>query len=171
MSQTIDLTKGDKTLIKEIIELGGDSILKCYECNECTALCPPRSIDNMYRFIRLIRMVKFGLRERLIDDPAPWGCTLCNRCTELCPRKVNPSHIILAIRRFQAKELAIPMSSLEGLVNILKTGHGVISDAGKYLRKKVGLVEEPASAIKDPKALEEVRTILSRTKLAELGLV
>lgn len=171
MLQTIDLTKGDKTLIKEIIELGGEGILKCYECNECTALCPPRSIDSVYRYIRLIRIVKLGLREKLIDDPAPWGCTLCNRCTELCPRKVNPSHIILAIRRFQAKELAIPMSSLEGLVNILRTGHGVISDAGKQLRKKVGLAEEPTSAIQDPKALEEVKILLSHTRLLELGLV
>ena len=172
MIQTINVTKGDKNLIKEITELGGGDITKCIQCGKCTALCPPASVDMAYRYTKLIRMIEFGLRERLIDDPTPWGCTLCNRCFELCPRQANPSHAILAIRRLQASELALPMSSAEGVMSLVKTGHGVISEEyGRNLRKQVGLPEEPPSVIRCEQAREEIRTILAHSKVAELGLI
>ena len=171
MTQTINVTKGDKNLIKEITELGGGDITKCIQCGKCTALCPPASVDMAYRYIKLIRMIELGLREQLIEDPTPWGCTLCNRCFELCPRQANPSHTILAIRRLQASELALPMSSIEGVMSLVKTGHGVFSEHGRELRKQVGLPEEPPSAIRSEQAREEIRTILSNSKLADLGLI
>ncbi len=171
MSEIIDLTKGDKTLVNEIIGLVGDGILKCFECNKCSALCPPRSMGNMYRYMKLIRMIKLGLRDKLMEDPSPWGCTLCNRCTEWCPKKADPSLIIVAIRLIQAKELAVPMSTIEGLMSLIKSGHGVFNEKGEELREKVGLPKNPPSAIQNPIALEELKTILSKTKLVDMGIL
>lgn len=161
-----------QALIEEIIELGGgDGITKCFTCGQCVSLCPPRSVDPAYSFTKFIRSIKLGLRETLLDDISPWECTSCNRCTELCPKNATPFLTIVAIRRFQSKELAFPMSSLDGVMNMLRTGHGVISEHGKALRMKVGLSENPPSAIQDTKALEEIKTILSHTKLVDMGIV
>ena len=63
------------------------------------------------------------------------------------------------------------MSSLEGVMSLLKTGHGVISGKGKELRTKVGLRENPPSAIQNAEALEEIKTILSHTQLVDMGIV
>lgn len=171
MAETVKLTKGDRNLVKQIIELGGKDILKCLQCGKCTAACPSASVDAAYRFRKLTHMAELGLRERVIEDPYPWGCTLCNRCTEFCPKKVNTASLILALRRFQATELAIPMLTLDGLMGIMKTGHGIISEEGKKLRTRLGLPEDPPSAMTDPKALEEVKKILTRTRLVEMGLI
>ncbi len=164
--------EASKAFIEEITELGGgDSLNKCLSCGQCVALCPPRAVDPAYRFTKYIRMIKLGLRETLMDDPSTWECTSCNRCTEFCPRQVSPFLTIIAIRRFQSKELSFPMSTLDGVMNLLRTGHGVLSEHGKELRKNVGLPENPPSAIQDPKALEEIKTILIHTKLVDLGVV
>ena len=161
-----------RALIEEITELGGgDGLKKCLACGQCMSLCPPRTVDDAYRFTRFIRMIKLGLRERLIDDSSPWECTFCNRCTEFCPKKANPFFTIVAIRRLQAKELAVPMSSFEGVMSLLRSGHGVISEGGKELRMKVGLPENPPSAIQYPEALEEIKTILIHTKLVDMGIL
>lgn len=161
-----------QALIEEITELGGgEGLRKCSSCGQCVALCPPRFVDNKYRYTRFIRMIKLGLRDDIIDDVTPWECTFCNRCTEFCPKGAKPFNTIVALRRLQAKELAIPMSSFEGVMGILKNGHGVISKAGKELRKKVGLPENPPSAIKYPEAIEEIKTILSHTKLVDMGIL
>ncbi len=161
-----------KALIEEIVELGaGDGIKKCFTCGQCVSLCPPRAVDHNYNFMKFIRTIKHGLRERLLDDPSPWLCTSCNRCTEFCPKQATPFLTIVAIRRLQSSELAFPMSSLEGVMNLLRSGHGVISEHGKELRMKVGLPENPPSAIQNPKALEEINIILSHTKLVDMGVV
>ena len=161
-----------QALIEEIIELGGgDGIKKCFTCGQCISLCPPRAVDPEFRFTKFIRTIKLGLRERLLDDVSPWLCTSCNRCTEFCPKQATPFLTIVAIRRLQSSELAFPMSSLEGVMNLLRSGHGVISEHGKELRMKVGLPENPPSAIQNPKALEEINTILSHTKLVDMGVL
>ena len=170
----IELVKREQAqaLIEEITELGGgDGLKKCLACGQCVAFCAPRSVDHNFRFTKFIRMIKLGLRETLLDDRAPWECTSCNRCTEFCPRQASPFLTVIAIRRFQSSELAFPMSSLEGVMSILRTGHGVISEHGKELRIKVGLPENPPSAIQNTKALEEIKTILSHTKLVDMGVL
>ena len=155
MIETINREES-RALIEEIMELGaGDGIKKCFTCGQCVANCPPRAVDPEYRFTKFIRTIKHGLRERLLDDPAPWECTSCNRCTEFCPKQATPFLTIVAIRRLQSKELAFPMSSLEGVMNLLRSGHGVISEHGKELRMKVGLNENPPSAIRMLKPLRK----------------
>ena len=171
MIETIS-REDSNALIEEIVELGaGDGIKKCFTCGQCVSLCPPRAVDHNYNFTKFIRMIKHGLRETLLDDPTPWLCTSCNRCTEFCPKQATPFLTIVAIRRFQSKELAFPMSTLDGVMNLLRTGHGVISEHGKELRKKVGLPENPPSAIGNPKALEEIDTMLKHTILVDMGVV
>ena len=115
-------------------------------------------------------MVRLGLREELLDTVSTWECTSCNRCTELCPKNATPFLTIVAIRRLQSRELAFPMGTVDGVRNLIRTGHGVIAEKGKENRMKIGLSENPPSAIQDTKALEEIKTILSHTKLADIGI-
>ncbi len=63
------------------------------------------------------------------------------------------------------------MSTIEGLMSLIKSGHGVFNEKGEELREKVGLPKNPPSAIQNPIALEELKTILSKTKLVDMGIL
>jgi heterodisulfide reductase subunit C len=107
----------------------------------------------------------------VLNDISIWECTVCQVCTERCPRATNPGEIILAARRLQAADLGFPVTLMDVLMNIKKMGHAMGVEHAKKLRKKVGLEELPPTACKDPEAIKEISALLSKTKLAELGII
>jgi len=100
----IDLRERDPDLLKTLVELGGEDLLKCYQCGTCVADCPTGIAEENLSPKRLIHIVKLGLSEVLIDDESPWMCVTCTACEERCPRDAKPFEIILAIRRWQCLE-------------------------------------------------------------------
>lgn len=117
----IDLSERDPELVKKLIELGGEDLLKCYQCGTCVADCPTGIAEENLSPKRLIHMVKLGLAEQLLEDETPWMCVTCTTCEERCPRDAKPFEIILAIRRWQCREdeTYIPMS----VVEVYERGH------------------------------------------------
>ncbi len=94
----------NRDLIQELVELGGEDLLKCYQCGTCIADCPTGISEEPLSPKKLIYICKLGLAERLIDDESPWKCVTCGACEERCPREAEPFEIILTIRRWQCKE-------------------------------------------------------------------
>ncbi|MEM3589275.1 MAG: hypothetical protein QXE25_05480, partial [Nitrososphaerota archaeon] len=47
-----------------IIRLGGDGIMKCYQCGSCTAICPI-SEDYLISFRRSIKYAQLGLDKKI----------------------------------------------------------------------------------------------------------
>ncbi|MDI9645964.1 MAG: 4Fe-4S dicluster domain-containing protein [Archaeoglobales archaeon] len=88
-------------IAEEIIKMGGKSLLECYQCGSCTAVCPiTESIDVSFR--RAIRYTQIGLNEKILGDITPWTCNLHGDCTDSCPRGASPSEVLAAIRRYQS---------------------------------------------------------------------
>jgi heterodisulfide reductase subunit C len=66
-------TRLDPQLLHEFKEYGVVGIEKCFNCGNCTAICPLASDD--YAFPRsLIRRAQIGQKEQLIGQLDPWLC-------------------------------------------------------------------------------------------------
>jgi len=167
----INLTESELGFVDEIKELGGEELLECIQCAKCAAACPMVLAGFPFFNKRIIQAILLGLKEVLLDDSSIWACQSCNRCTEICPRKVNPFEIIQAMRRVAVREFALPTLSIEGLKSLYDTGHAVYLAAAGNTRAKVGLPEKPPSTVSHPKALKELRAIMRKTALADLGII
>jgi len=89
----------DPTLMHELKEYGAVAIEKCFNCGNCTAICPLASDE--YAFPRnMIRLVQVGLKDRLVSNLDPWLCYYCGECSETCPKQAEPGETMMALRRW-----------------------------------------------------------------------
>jgi ferredoxin len=92
-------TRIDPNFMYEIKEYGAVGIEKCFNCGNCTAICPLTS--DAYPFPRnMIRMVQIGQKERLKQKLDPWLCYYCGECSETCPKGAEPGETMMALRRW-----------------------------------------------------------------------
>ena len=161
----IDLTEADRTLVNEIIELGGEDILKCFQCGTCVADCPAATAEIPLRIKKLIHMIHLGLRDELLEEDSVWMCVTCTACEERCPRGVKPFEVCLAIRRWQAKE--DPTYIPPALGEIFKTGHTQNVANVPELRKSLGLEEVPPTVAKFPELLKKFQEMLKCSKIVQ----
>lgn len=68
----------------------------CYQCGECTAVCPWGMVREDPLNVRtMMRKAQLGIRDWNEDL---WLCTSCTQCEAYCPRGVNISEVIRALR-------------------------------------------------------------------------
>jgi len=92
-------TRIDPNLMYELKEYGAVGIEKCFNCGNCTAICPLTSDE--YPFPRnMIRMTQVGMKERMQSSLDPWLCYYCGECSETCPKGAEPGETMMAIRRW-----------------------------------------------------------------------
>ena len=92
-------TRLDPQLLHEFKEYGAIGVEKCFNCGNCTAICPLASDE--YNFPRdVIRRVQIGQKERLIESLDPWLCYYCGDCSETCPKGAEPGETMMAARRW-----------------------------------------------------------------------
>ncbi len=97
----------DGTFIKEVIASGGGDLKKCMQCATCSAVCTLAPEDAPFPRSQMIA-AQWGLKDRLIADPAIWLCHNCGQCTEQCPRGARPGDVFGAIRREAIKTYGAP---------------------------------------------------------------
>ena len=92
-------TRIDLTLMQELKDFGAVEIEKCFNCGNCTAICPLASSD--YPFPRnMIRLVQVGMKDRLLGSLDPWLCYYCGECSQTCPKQAEPGETMMAMRRW-----------------------------------------------------------------------
>ncbi len=92
-------TRVDPTLLKEMKKYGAVGVEKCFNCGNCTAICPLTSDE--YAFPRnMIRMVQIGNTEKLTQSLDPWLCYYCGDCSATCPKGAEPGETMMAARRW-----------------------------------------------------------------------
>lgn len=86
----------------EVIEAGGEGISACYQCGTCSGGCP--SVQDMdYTPRQIIRMVNFGMRDKVLSAKTPFICASCYQCQMRCPRDVKITEIMAAIKSLAIK--------------------------------------------------------------------
>lgn len=89
----------DPELRHELREFGAKDVDACFNCGNCTAVCP-LSRDSTVFPRKIIRYLQLGLRDKLLQSPEPWLCYYCGECSETCPRQANPGELMMAMRRY-----------------------------------------------------------------------
>ena len=93
----------DPTLLRELKKYGAIGIEKCFNCGNCTAICPLAS--NGYTFPRsVIRRAQIGQRERMREQLDPWLCYYCGDCSKTCPEGAEPGETMMAARRWMTAQ-------------------------------------------------------------------
>jgi quinone-modifying oxidoreductase subunit QmoC len=84
---------------EEIGKYGAIDFTACYNCGNCTAVCPLAEDGNTFPR-RLLRYTVLGLEKDLQSAPEPWLCYYCGECSQTCPRQANPGEIMMSLRRY-----------------------------------------------------------------------
>lgn len=110
----------DSGFARELMEAGGDSLKKCFQCATCSVACPMAPANNPYPRKEMV-WASWGLKDKLNADPDIWLCHNCGNCAQLCPRGAHPGDVMAAARNVAYKSLCKPakigelMASRKGL--------------------------------------------------------
>ena len=91
--------RADPDLLLEIQKYGAANIEACFNCGNCTAICP-LSGDGANFPRTIIRYAQIGLQDRLLSSEHLWLCYYCGECSDTCPREAAPGEFMAAARRF-----------------------------------------------------------------------
>jgi ferredoxin len=89
----------DPTLLPEIQRYGAFDVSACFNCGNCTAVCPLTGDDATFPR-RIIRYAQVGMKAELLASKELWTCYYCGECSETCPRQAEPGEFMAAARRY-----------------------------------------------------------------------
>lgn len=82
-----------------IIKLGAGRFSRCFNCGNCTAICPLTQ-DSVSYPRKLIRYAVMGMEDKISSSADPWLCYYCGECSDYCPRDADPGSFMMALRRY-----------------------------------------------------------------------
>lgn len=108
-SETGELIKPDEKFIREVIRRGGESVKKCFQCGTCSVTCQLSYAREGAAFPRRqILWTQWGLKDKVLRDPAIWQCHQCNDCSANCPRGAKPGDVLAAVRSVAIERFSPP---------------------------------------------------------------
>jgi heterodisulfide reductase subunit C len=142
-------------------QLGGETLLKCYQCGTCASSCPVARLTTRYNPRLVIKKILLGSRTEVITEDSIWLCTSCYNCQERCPQGVEIAELIYALRNIAIKEGQVPLAFIEMASNLITEGRVVpISSFSLRRRGTYGLPPLKDAGIK---ALTQILTSTSFT--------
>lgn len=91
--------RADPQLLFDLKKYGTVDIDQCFNCGNCTAICPLSDNNNLFPR-GIIRYAQLGLREKLLSSKELWMCYACGECTATCPRDAKPGDFMGTARRY-----------------------------------------------------------------------
>jgi heterodisulfide reductase subunit D len=91
------------SFIDQVNELSGQTTQLCYHCHKCTAGCPT-AFAMEYGPDRVLRLIQFGQRERLLASRDPWLCLSCEMCGAHCPNDIDINEVMIALKEISGEE-------------------------------------------------------------------
>ncbi len=99
----IVMNEGAKNFAREVEALSHANLSRCWHCLACSGGCPFAE-DMEYLPNDVIRMIQFGLKEKVLKSNTIWLCVGCNTCSMECPNSVDMAAIMDALRQMALQE-------------------------------------------------------------------
>ncbi|HDN74019.1 (Fe-S)-binding protein [Archaeoglobales archaeon ex4484_92] len=109
----------NENFTQELIEFGAEKVMECFNCGNCTAICPVSTNEHSFPR-RFARYIQLGLEEKVLEAEETWLCLSCKLCTEMCPRDARPSDIMVALKRLSVENGKTPPYIRDFFQNITK---------------------------------------------------
>lgn len=93
------MNKIDPEYSGKLKKFGAIDINACYNCGNCTAICPLSDENNSFPR-KMLRASVLGLDDKIKSSLDPWLCYYCGECTETCPREAFPGELMMTLRRY-----------------------------------------------------------------------
>jgi quinone-modifying oxidoreductase subunit QmoC len=103
----VQTVKPDLKYVKEIMNSGGESLKKCYQCATCSVVCEIAPDGKPFPRKEMV-LAQWGQKEKLVNNPDVWLCHQCSDCTAKCPRDARPGEVLGAIRKTGYAHFAFP---------------------------------------------------------------
>lgn len=91
--------KIDPNLMKELKEFGLTDANKCYQCGNCTAICPLSTPEDPFPR-KMVKYAQMGQKDKILHSAEPWLCYYCGDCSDRCPRGADPGETMMVMRRY-----------------------------------------------------------------------
>jgi len=99
----------DVAAVDDTLKLLRDKAYTCYQCGECTGICPVARITKDFRPRTFVQKTLHGKIEQITDKDAFWLCAGCYCCFGVCPQGVNPREVIDDLKSGAAAEGKAPL--------------------------------------------------------------
>lgn len=86
-----------KTFLSEVIEVSGQNLQACYQCQKCSAGCPVAyAMDILPN--QILRHIQYDHREKVLGSKTIWICASCYTCSVRCPNDIDIARIMDSLR-------------------------------------------------------------------------
>jgi heterodisulfide reductase subunit C len=78
----------DRSFLEEVSRRSKQRFEGCFHCLSCAGGCPV--VDAMdYNPNQIIRMLQFGMKQKVLESRTIWFCLGCFSCLSQCPNRVH----------------------------------------------------------------------------------
>ena len=132
MRKNINVNQLDPQFKYEIANKpGGESLLNCFACGKCSAVCPISEVDEEFDPRKIIHMILLGMKEEVLSNEFIWLCATCDACSFRCPQKVQMADIMSVVRKIAEDEGYVP-SNFNKQMEIVKNFSKLYELNSKY---------------------------------------
>lgn len=133
--EAIEFKKSSRSLLLEVNQRSRTDVNLCFHCRTCASGCPfLKGMD--YHPNAVLRLLQYGLCQKVLECTTIWVCVGCHTCSSQCPMSIDMAAVMNTLRL-----MALEKGIKPGKRNILTFHQEVIRSLKYYGRAhKLGIM-------------------------------